>query len=273
MRKIAERGSSARWISAPGICQPARYTAPPPVTRTFAAATRPSAAPATAAADETAGMRLLPASPARPPGAPPRCDHLRLGPLDRGKNFLPRFPFLKNFSNARVSQDKGQPGQEVKVGPDGGADHDEERRHGLSIQRAELDRMLQERERDGRPGDVKDDGIADMRNRDAVSDAGGPQRFARHEHFQKKIEIDLLGKTQMFDDARQDPRLVPALDAVQNPAVPERLRNRGKRNSAGLRLGQDAGVERDLSRRRPFQKLHAVEPKGLVEPVGGDPPP
>ena len=95
-------------------------------------------------------------------------------------------------AEGRLAQGEAEPREKVQVGTDRRTDQREERPHRLAVQRAEVDGLLQEAERHHRPGNVHDDGVAHVRNGNAVADAGRAQRFPREEDVQQEVAIQQL---------------------------------------------------------------------------------
>src|ERR1041384_7603239 len=67
-----------------------------------------------------------------------------------------------------VAQGEGETREELQVRPEGRTDETEEREHRLPVDGGEVDRPLQEAERDGGPGDLERDGIPRVGHRDAL---------------------------------------------------------------------------------------------------------
>jgi hypothetical protein len=93
----------------------------------------------------------------------------------------------------------------------------------LPIDRVELDRMLQEPERDERRVDVQNDRVPNVRYGDAVPDSRRSHRLARLEDTQKRRAVLLGGKRKPGHELPQHVPLVPGIDVVEDAAGSKEL--------------------------------------------------
>src|SRR5438552_2883376 len=94
---------------------------------------------------------------------------------------------------------------------------------GSPVDRAEVDRMLQEAECHRRLHHVKYDWIANMGYRDPIPDARRAQALAGEQDLIEKLAIDLFGQVYDVDHGAQHGRFVDAAHTVRNTAGLERL--------------------------------------------------
>ena len=85
-----------------------------------------------------------------------------------------------------------EPREQPQVRAHRRTDQREQRMDRLAVERIEVDRLLEKAERDHRARDVQHDGVAHVRNRDAVADAGRLEALPRQQHAQQELPIDLL---------------------------------------------------------------------------------
>ncbi len=153
------------------------------------------------------------------------------------------------------------------MGLDGGAHDREEGVDGLAVDRAELDRLFEVAEAEDRPGQVQDDGVARVRDRDPVADPGRPDALAREQHLEQELPVGVRRQGNCRDDRSKDLRAVLAFHSGVHAARLQRARERGGRR--GLVRPLDEALRRlDGVGVGPLEQLGLVEAVALVHPVG-----
>src|SRR5438093_3197310 len=163
------------------------------------------------------------------------------------------------------------------MGTNGRADHREQDMHRLPVQGLEVDRLLEEAQRHHGTGHVKDDGIPDVWNGDAVADPGGLQSLTSEEHAQQELAIDFFRDPQVLHDRAQDRLPVLPAQPIEYAASAQRFDQTGDRRRVALRFLEHGGRDVHPPRGRPLEKLCAVEAVLLVDAIRGqaallDPP-
>ena len=102
-----------------------------------------------------------------------------------------------------IPQREGEPGEEMEMRPHRRADEREQGVNRLAVQRAEINGLLQETQRNQRLVHVQYNGGARVRDRDALADAGGLQRFAHKKHFQQERPVHFFRQPKVLDHAAQ----------------------------------------------------------------------
>src|SRR3990172_3670544 len=95
-----------------------------------------------------------------------------------------------------VSQDKAEFSEDAKVHRNARTHDEKEGMHRLTIDGVEVHRMLQKEQRHEGAIHMQEDGVADVRNCDAATNAGRPHRLARLEHGQDVLTIHLFGEAE-----------------------------------------------------------------------------
>ena len=177
------------------------------------------------------------------------------------------------LAERRRAKGVGETREQLQVRPDARGDDREQRVHGLPVERGEVDRVLEEAERHGRRGGVQDDGIAYVRNRDAVADAGRSQGFPGQQDVEEELPVDRSRQRNQLDDRGEDLGLAGAADVAMDAAGFERGRERegggGRVSSLGGGLLEQHGVDGDAARGRPFEQLLPVEPVLSLDAIPG----
>src|SRR5207249_133310 len=140
---------------------------------------------------------------------------------------------------------KGEPREEVQVGPDRWADEGKERMDRLPIQGVEIDRLFKEAKGDGGALHVKDDGVSNVGNGDAVSDARRFEGLSSQEDLKEKFSIHYLGQPHGLDDRAQDAFAVVASHPVEDASDLKRFGEAHEGGRAVLRFCKDLGGDVD----------------------------
>jgi hypothetical protein len=126
----------------------------------------------------------------------------------------------------------------VQVRANAGGNQGEKDSHRGSVQTEKIHRTFQKAERDRRAGDVQQNRIARMRNRDPVADGGRGNLLPGNQDLKQVMSINLVRQPQMLHGVGQDLLPVRALDAVVNTAGFQRLAELRKRLFIGQGLSE-----------------------------------
>ena len=156
------------------------------------------------------------------------------------------------------------------MGRDGRTDDGEERVHRPPIDRAEIHRLTQEAETDGRLLNLQEDRITDVGDRDTVADSGRSHRFARRQRGGEKRTLHVRRKGQAVDDRAQHlARIAPGHVVMDASGGQQRRDRRDGLLHPPLPLEQ-LGRNRQTLLQRPLPELDRIHEQTLVRPVHGE---
>src|SRR5204863_426151 len=193
---------------------------------------------------------------------------IALDPLSLAEDLLARRLAGDGLLEGGIVEREGQPREQPEVGANGGTDQREHDVDGLAVQRAKVDRSLQEAECDHRPRHVEHDRISHVGNGDAVADARGLQGLPGEEHTEEELPIDLFGEAHVLDHGTEGALLVGPGEPVEDSAGLQRFNETRDGGRIALRLVEDGRRDVHLPGRGPFQELCPVEAVLLVDAVG-----
>ncbi len=290
-KKNAESASIATW-SCPYGTSHARTSASARVgsKSTRSAANVPTAppetAPRTASADDTRGLRVATSAAIAPQTSSASASaserHVSSRALTSGARCDAALSTRSASSmicgavraardrvlEPRVVQRGREAREQVEVRAHRRRDEQEDGRHRLAVDRAEVDRLLEEAERDRRMRHGQHDGVSHVRDRDALADAGRAERLARDQRNRRAS----CGRPRRSAICRR-PREAPTRDRCLGLCDGCR-----PASSDAARARQDAVVvtielrwgHADPARRRPLEQLGAMEPVVVADAVRRD---
>src|SRR5438034_4844179 len=191
-----------------------------------------------------------------------------LDPLSLAEDLLAGRLARDSVLEGGIVEREGQSREQAEVGANGGTDQREQDVDGLAVQRAKVDRSLQEAERDHRPRHMEDDRVAHVGNGDAVADARRLQGFPGKEHTEEEFPIDLFGEAHVLDHGAEGVFLVGPGEPVEDSAGLQGFDQTRDGRRIALGLVEDGGRDVHLPGRGPFQELCPVEAVLLVDAVG-----
>ena len=171
----------------------------------------------------------------------------------------------EGFIPQRVTETREQ----VKVRPNRRADDGKEAIDGLAVDGHEVDGLFEEAQGEGGAGHVQDDGIANVRDGDALADARGGHFLSGQQDAQEELAVHLVGQMHKLYDGAQGGGLVLAADAVVDAARPQRRFETLQLCAGGLGLAEELRGDVDAVGHGPFEQLGPVETVLVVDAVSG----